>query len=1152
MRLRTTALAFLVLVGSLFPAIAGRNANIPLSGSVSSFEADTPPEDVPLSFSFPEQKNVYGGSVVMSELAVISGLSRPASITVEGTGSPEISIDGGPWTTSGTISDEQDVQVRLLAADGSNGGVHQATVTIAGRTGTFRVVTIDTMPNDFSFTDRSNSPLSSEIASGEAVISGLTASASVTVSGEGDPRISVDGQEWVESGTVANGQTLAVRLTSSANPETARTATIDVGGVPANFTVTTGRIAPSAFAFDPVQGVASGSLVESAPVILTGMSVPAPVSVAGAGTPQISIDAGPWTAAGTIANGQTLSVRLNAAPDTNGGSRSATITVGGVSATFVVTTIDTTPDAFAFTDQTGVTLESATTSDFVTMSGLSAPATVSATNGATFSIDGAPFGTSGTISNGQTLMVRLTSSASPSTAVSTTVTVGGVSDSFTVTTGSDVPEPFGFAPVANAAGGATIASDPVTIEGLTLPAAVSVTGGEFSVDGDAWVSSGTISDGQSLAVRLTSAPGTNGGSRTASVTVGGVAVSFVVTTIDTTPAAFGFAAKTGVTLSTLTTSAGVPISGITAPAPVSVTGGEISIAGGAWAASGIIRDGETLAVRLTSAATPATARSATVTVGGVTATWTVTTGTNMPDAFSFAPVANASGGSLVTSAGAKITGITLPVPVSVAGEGNPQISIAGGPWGTSGTVTEGQSVVVRLTAATGTNGGTRTATVTVGSATADFDVTTVDTTPAAFSFAAKSAQPLSTSVTSAAIPVTGITSAATVSVSAGAAISTNGGVTWTTTGSIENNGTIMVRQMSSSSLLTATTATVTIGGVNGTFTVTTGTNVPNAFSFTSVTNAAGGSLVTSAKATMAGMTLPGTVTVSGAGNPQISIAGSSSWVTSGTISNGQTLAVRLTSDPGTNGGSQTATVDVSGRTASFTVTTIDTTPAAFVFNAQTNAPRGVSVSSNVVTITGISAPANVTATNGATFSINDGAFVSTGTINNGQTLQVKQSPISTFNTTRVTSVSVGSSSATFSVTTGSDPATGHIGNTVWVDTKKDGLFGTHYGIGNESYLGGVNITLQEAGLDGTFGTGDDSTFNTVTTSGGGYSFDNLREGTYRVKFVKSGYSPTSVIPAGNVDETVQSNDAKSTGWTASFFLSAGESNNNIDAGMIAN
>lgn len=96
--------------------------------------------------------------------------------------------------------------------------------------------------------------------------------------------------------------------------------------------------------------------------------------------------------------------------------------------------MDLTPDAFSFTDQTGVAPSTAITSNSITISGIDGPVSVTATNGATFSINGGAFGTSGTIANGQTLALRLTASSSQGTAVMTTVTVGGASDIWSVTT----------------------------------------------------------------------------------------------------------------------------------------------------------------------------------------------------------------------------------------------------------------------------------------------------------------------------------------------------------------------------------------------------------------------------------------------------------------------------------------------------------------------------------------------------------------------------------------------------------------------------------------------------------------------------------------------------------------------------------------------
>ncbi len=99
---------------------------------------------------------------------------------------------------------------------------------------------------------------------------------------------------------------------------------------------------------------------------------------------------------------------------------------------------DTTPDAFTFTDQTDVAVSTLTTSNSITISGINIGASVSVTGDGSpqVSIAGGAWGTSGTINNGESLQVRLTSSANGSTASTATVTVGGVSDSWSVTTES--------------------------------------------------------------------------------------------------------------------------------------------------------------------------------------------------------------------------------------------------------------------------------------------------------------------------------------------------------------------------------------------------------------------------------------------------------------------------------------------------------------------------------------------------------------------------------------------------------------------------------------------------------------------------------------------------------------------------------------------
>lgn len=100
-------------------------------------------------------------------------------------------------------------------------------------------VPADTTPDAFSFTDVTGQALNTLITSNTITINGINAGTAVSVSGAGSPQISINGGAWGTSGTITNGQTLAVRLTSANAFSTARTATVDVGGVTDVWSVTT-------------------------------------------------------------------------------------------------------------------------------------------------------------------------------------------------------------------------------------------------------------------------------------------------------------------------------------------------------------------------------------------------------------------------------------------------------------------------------------------------------------------------------------------------------------------------------------------------------------------------------------------------------------------------------------------------------------------------------------------------------------------------------------------------------------------------------------------------------------------------------------------------------------------------------------------------
>jgi hypothetical protein len=194
---------------------------------------------------------------------------------------------------------------------------------------------------------------------------------------------------------------------------------------------------PDQFTFTAQTGVALNTTITSNTITVSGINAAASITITG-GT--YSINGGAYTSAtGTVNNGNTVTVR-----QTSSGSYSsttnATLTIGGVSGTFSVTTqsapVDTTPDQFTFTAQTGVTLNTTITSNTITVSGINAAASITITGG-TYSINGGAYtSATGTVNNGNTVTVRQTSSCSYLSTTNATLTIGGVSGTFSVTTQS--------------------------------------------------------------------------------------------------------------------------------------------------------------------------------------------------------------------------------------------------------------------------------------------------------------------------------------------------------------------------------------------------------------------------------------------------------------------------------------------------------------------------------------------------------------------------------------------------------------------------------------------------------------------------------------------------------------------------------------------
>ena len=202
--------------------------------------------------------------------------------------------------------------------------------------------------------------------------------------------------------------------------------------------------------------------------------------------------------------------------------------------TRTASTSDTTPDSFSFTDQTNVTRSSTQTSNQITISGINASTAVSITGG-TYSKNGGSYtSSSGTCVNGDTFTVRHTASSSYSTAVDTTLTVGGVTDTFTSTTelapNDSTPDAFTFSDQTGVSLSSLITSNTITVTGINTTANVTITGGNYSKNGGAYTSANTTASlNDTFTVRHTSSS-SNGGIKNTTLTIGGVSDTFTTTT----------------------------------------------------------------------------------------------------------------------------------------------------------------------------------------------------------------------------------------------------------------------------------------------------------------------------------------------------------------------------------------------------------------------------------------------------------------------------------------------------------------------------------------------------------------------------------------------------------------------------------------------
>ena len=299
---------------------------------------------------------------------------------------------------------------------------------------------------------------------------------------------------------------------------------------------------PNAFNLSPT-GLTTPPLpntISTSPTVtVAGINTSAPVSIAtGEYSIQRANSANPeaYTSAnGTIEAGDRIHVRHT--NGTFGVTTTTTLTIGGVSANFISITAarDITPNGFS----AGPNIINAAlnqykqSNQYITVTGINDAVPISIVNGE-YSIDSAPFtSASGTVNNNQRVRTRQLTPNTHSTVTTTTITIGGISDSYTVETiaGDTTPNGFSFNAKTNVALNSSIISDSITVGGISTATPISISNGEYSINGGSFNSvAGSVVNGDTIEVRHTSS-GQHNTSTTSLLTIGGVSANFQSTTL---------------------------------------------------------------------------------------------------------------------------------------------------------------------------------------------------------------------------------------------------------------------------------------------------------------------------------------------------------------------------------------------------------------------------------------------------------------------------------------------------------------------------------------------------------------------------------------------------------------------------------------------
>ena len=235
--------------------------------------------------------------VVSNAITAIGGFEGSVSATASGDGSPELSVNGGGWTTTAPVVRNDTVRLRMTTAPTQNTSA-TARLTAGGSDALWNTETgSPTVSFSGDFTDLSNQDKNVQVSSADVTVSGISGTLTATASGEGTPQISTDGGlTWGTTADVGDGATIRLHMMTASTSGTTRTAKVSIGSTYRDWQVSTTHVGCDGGPWTSCQAAYDGGNTTDGLCILQPPGIATPFET----YCRMSFDGGGWTMVATM------------------------------------------------------------------------------------------------------------------------------------------------------------------------------------------------------------------------------------------------------------------------------------------------------------------------------------------------------------------------------------------------------------------------------------------------------------------------------------------------------------------------------------------------------------------------------------------------------------------------------------------------------------------------------------------------------------------------------------------------------------------------------------------------------------------------------------------------------------------------------------